>query len=47
MQAGVNGFNKLTENDLALNANQNRKGKITGIKLSSQNFRIQRKFNTD
>ncbi len=44
VQAGVKGFNTLTENDLALDTEQNKKGQITGLKIYAENFEFQRKF---
>lgn len=44
VQAGVKGFNTLTENELALDTEQNRKGQITGLKINAENFTFQRKF---
>ncbi|MBN1949654.1 MAG: hypothetical protein JW801_00520 [Bacteroidales bacterium] len=45
LRVGLKGYNSLTESDLALNAEQDREGRIKGISLSGENFEMERKFN--
>lgn len=44
VKASVKGFNTLTENDLALYTEQNKKGEVTQIKIYAENFQFQRRL---
>jgi hypothetical protein len=44
VKASVKGFNSLTENDLALYTEQNKKGEVTQIKIYAENFQFQRRL---
>ena len=45
LQAGVKGFNTLTENDMKVDATRNEDGKFTQIAINAENFEFARKLN--